>query len=149
MAHEEAQIQAQEMFEEQRMQPKDIAAQLGLPKGTVHRWIKEKGWKKSVVNNALNKIERLSNLRELVNKLFDEIAATNNPDEERLRTLRGYMDLLDKYEKNVDIRGTILMATKEIIKCMREERQDLIEAFIPFLQNDFPKWIKKQYPEQK
>lgn len=149
MAHEEERAVAQKMFEVDRMLIADIAIQLSVPKATVYRWKKEGNWQQSVINNALNKVERLQNLRDLVNRLFDEIAASNNPDKDRLTTLRGYMDLLNEYEKKVDMRGTILMAVQEVVKCMREEREDLIEQFIPFLQNDFPKWIKRQYPESK
>jgi predicted DNA-binding protein YlxM (UPF0122 family) len=149
MAYQEEEPLAKIMYETDRKTVADISKQLAVPKQTIYRWIKDGKWQQSVINNALNKVERLQNLRDLVNRLFDEIAASNNPDKDRLSTLRGYMDLLDQYEKSVDIRGTILMATKEIIKCLREEREDLVASFIPFLQNDFPKWIKKQYPESR
>jgi hypothetical protein len=146
MAYEDEFAVAQVMYEQERATAKDIAVQTGVPLGTVHRWIKDKGWKQSKVERVLNKVEQLKNLRELIDKQTQELLSSDNPDKEKVRMLRDYQRLLSEFERTVDMRGTILQGMDAFVRFMRSEHPEGVEALIPYFQ-EFPTWVRKNYPE--
>ncbi len=146
MAYEEEIAVAQLMYEQDRKSAKDISVQTGVPMQTVYRWIKDKGWKQSKVERLLNKVEQLKNLRELVDKQTQDLLSSDNPDKQKLDSLRGYQRLLAEFEKTVDMRGTILQGMEAFVKFMRSEHPEGVDAFIPYFQ-EFPGWVRKNYPE--
>lgn len=146
MAYEEEIAVAQLMYEQDRRSAKDISVQTGVPMQTVYRWIKDKGWKQSKVERLLNKVEQLKNLRELVDKQTQDLLSSDNPDKQKLDSLRGYQRLLAEFEKTVDMRGTILQGMEAFVKFMRSEHPEGVDALIPYFQ-EFPGWVRKNYPE--
>jgi hypothetical protein len=145
MAYEEEIIIAQQMFEIDRKSAKEISVQTGVPIQTVYRWIKDKGWKQSVVDRTLNKYEQLHNLRELVDQQFRELASSSNPDKQKLDLLRGYQRALAEFEKEVDMRGTIKQGVEVLVRYLRDKYPDVVKTLAEPL-TEFPSWVNKEYP---
>jgi hypothetical protein len=146
MAYDQERVVAQQMFEEDKKGAKEISVQLAVPLQTVYRWIKDGAWKQSKVDRILDRSERLKNMRDLVGKILDRLASADSPDKATLDTLRGYQKVLMEMEKTADVRGTILQGLDVFIQFMRSEHPESVDAFIPYFQ-EFPKWVRKTYPE--
>lgn len=145
MAYDEEKPVARLLYEQDRKNAKQIQTELAVPLQTVYRWIKEGKWQQSKSDRTLNKFDQLKNMRDLVDKMFQDLASSNSPDKTRLDLLRGYQKALAEFEKSVDTRGTILQGIEIFVRFLRDKYPDAVKSLAAPL-SDFPKWVNHNFP---